>query len=89
MQAGHIGSDRLPQLGNAEVVRVERLAGIERVDAGLPDERRSDLVGLAEPEGQHVVALHAGVGDFADFGGAKAANGFARVQWVMGHGESG
>ena len=44
---------------------------------------RRDLVALAEPEGQHVVAAHAGVGDFADLGGLEVdgsavAHGFVR-----------
>ena len=78
MQAGDVGRDCFPQLGNAEVVRIEGLAGVQSVYARLPDECGRDFVGLAEPEREHVVAGHAGVGHFANLRGAQAADGLAR-----------
>ena len=77
VQAADVGGDCLPQLGDAEIVGIEGRAGIQGIDPRLPDECRCDLVGLAEPERQHVPAPHARVGDLADLRSAQAANGFA------------
>ena len=58
MQPRHVGCDRIAQLGNAEIQRVERLARVERCRRGVTNVRRRDLVGLAEPEGQDIGFSH-------------------------------
>ena len=66
MQRADVAGDRVAQLGQAEVVRVEGLALGERAHRRIADELRRRLVALAEPEGEHVAAAQRGVGDLAD-----------------------
>ena len=66
MQRRDVARQRLAKLRDAEVLRVEGLAAMQRRDCSLPHELGRGLVALAEPEGQHVVAAHARVGDLAD-----------------------
>ena len=51
---------------DAEVLGIEGVARLQRVYAGAADEFRRHLVRFAEPEGQHVVATHAGIRHFAN-----------------------
>jgi hypothetical protein len=84
VKARDVRGQRIAELGNAQVVRVERLARFESVHPRLPDEVGRDLVGLAEPEGKDVAAPDSGVGDFADPGSAKRANCVARQRRSLG-----
>ena len=65
VQPRDVGADGLTQLGDAEVVRVERFAARERCGRLIANERRRDFIGLAEPERQQVTIADTGVGDFA------------------------
>ncbi len=67
MQLAGVVGQSFAQLRQAEVVRVEGLALLQRFDRGLADELGRDFVAFAEPEGQHIAAPHAGIRDFADF----------------------
>ena len=67
-------AQRLAQLRNAEVVGIEDLAGADRVDAGLADELRRRLVGLADPEGEDVASADAFVVQLADLGCGERAH---------------
>src|ERR1700722_18724699 len=42
------------QFGDAEILRIKRIAAFDRSDAGVADELRRDFVWLAKPERQHV-----------------------------------
>ena len=64
--AADVGGDRLAQLGQAEVVRIEGLALGDRARRGIADELRRRLVALAEPEREHVAAPEGRIGDLAD-----------------------
>ena len=68
-----VAGDRLAQLGHPQVVRVEGIAGGQRVDRRLANEVRRHLVRFAEPESGDVVASQTGIGDFADLRCAQAA----------------
>src|SRR5882724_7325202 len=74
MQPGRVGRDGFPQFRNAEVLGVESVAALQRLDAGLADEVRRHLVGFAEPECDDILFAHAGIGNFADFRGAQGLN---------------
>jgi len=51
MQARYVSGDRLTQLGNAQVVRIERFTARERGGCLVANERRRDFIGLhAYPE---------------------------------------
>jgi hypothetical protein len=63
--------ERLAQLRQAEVVRVEHFARGDGVHAGLADELRRGLVGLAHPEGEHVLSANALVVQLADLRGRE------------------
>ena len=66
MQRRGIAGDGHAQFGQAEVVGIEGFARVDRTLGGFSDGQRRDLVALAEPEGQHVVAAESGIRDFAD-----------------------
>ena len=66
VQSGQVGRDRLAQRGDAEVVRIEGVAVVERLLGGITDEVRRLLIRLAEPERQHVLQADTCVGDFTD-----------------------
>ena len=61
MQAREVGGERLAQLGEAVVAGVEQLPRLDRGDAGAADKLGRGLVGLADPEGDDVLAADAGV----------------------------
>ena len=85
MQPAQVRRERLAQLRDAEVVRVERLARRDRVDAGLADELAASARRVAHPERQDVRAAEAGVEQLADLRGAERAYGSARGgAWVFG-----
>src|SRR6185503_21159942 len=84
MEPRQIRSQRLAQLWNAEVVRVEQLTRGDRVGAGLADELRRGLVGLADPERQYVAAADALVVQLADLRGGERAHRGARRKRVFG-----
>ena len=71
VQPGAVGGQRFAQFEDAEIVVVERLAGVERGLRCVPDESGIDLVTLAEPELQDIVAPESGVRYFADAGGGQ------------------
>jgi hypothetical protein len=77
VQTAHVVGHRIAQFGQAEIVGIEGLALLQRFDRGLADEVGRDFVAFAEPEGQHVAASHAGVGDFADLGFFEVDEGLA------------
>jgi hypothetical protein len=77
MQLAGVVGYRLAQFRQAQVVRIEGFALLQRLDGGLADELGRDFVAFAEPEGQHVVASHAGIGDFADFRFFEVLDGLA------------
>ena len=85
VQPGEVGGNRLAQLGQAEVLAVEGFAGAQRIDGGLADEIGRDLVGLAEPEGDQVLAAHGGIGHFADARGAQLLHAGAGGRAENGH----
>ena len=66
MESRNIARDRLAQLGDAEVVRIERLAASERGGRFVANERRRNRVRLAKPECQHGPIVHRGVRDVAN-----------------------
>jgi hypothetical protein len=78
VQPRSVRRERFAQFEKAEVVRVERVAGAERIDRRVADERGRYLVGLAEPEREHVAPPDAGVGNLADLRCAQAADRRAR-----------
>jgi hypothetical protein len=78
MQARDVRGQRFAQLRDAEVVRIEHFARGDGVGARLPDELRRRLVGLANPERQHVGAADALVVQLADLGRGKRAHRRAR-----------
>ena len=82
MQSARIGGERFPQLGDAEDVRVEELAGADRVGAGLADEIRRRLVGLADPEREDVAPADAFVVELADLRSGELAHGGASGEWA-------
>ena len=75
--AGHFGRDCLPQFGQAQVVRVERFATLQRFNGRLADEVGRDFIAFAKPEREHVVAAQSGIGNVADFGFFKIQDGVA------------
>ena len=74
MQPRHVRGEHLAKRRDAEVLGIEGVARLQRVYAGAADEFRRHLVRFAEPEGQHVLAAHADIGDFTDLGTAKGAD---------------
>ena len=58
----------LAQLGQAAVLRVKGFATLQRLDGRVANHIGRDLITLTKPEGQHIFAPHAGVGDLADLG---------------------
>ena len=66
MQRAHVAGERLAQLGEAEVVRIEGLAFGDRARRRVADELRRRFVALAEPEREHVAAAHRRVRDLAN-----------------------
>jgi hypothetical protein len=92
MQSRHVPRDRRAKLGDAEILRIERLAARERSGRRVANERRRDLIGLAEPEREHVRVMHAGVRDLADLRRAERANFGTRhgvARWSMGQRRAG
>jgi len=81
VQARDVGGERLAQLGDAEVVRVEELAGGDRLGRGIADELGRRLVGLADPEAEDVLAAEALVVELADLGGGERLDRGARADW--------
>jgi hypothetical protein len=73
VQPRQIRGERAAQLGNAEVVRVERFARVDRIQTRAADEFRRRLVGLADPERQQVRA-EAFVEELADLRRSERAN---------------
>src|SRR2546425_12569318 len=82
MQARHVRRNRRTQLGNAEILSVERLARGERGDGGIANIQRCYFVGLAEPESEDRRVAEALVGDFADLRGNQRAHRAARRKIV-------
>ncbi len=78
MQRRYVAGERIAQLGNAEILRIERFAARERRRRGLADERRRNFVRLAEPEREHVRIVHARIRDVADLRSADRTHGLAR-----------
>src|SRR5438093_4221605 len=74
MQARGVAGDRVAQLGQTEVVRIEGLASRQRLGGRLANRGGRDLVALAEPEGEHIVAADAGIGDFANLRSRKVGD---------------
>ncbi len=66
MQARHVFGERMAQFRQSEVLDVECVARIQRIDRRLPNERRRHFVRLAEPERQDAGAAHPCIRDFAD-----------------------
>jgi hypothetical protein len=77
VQALQVGGERRADFRNAEVVRVEGFTGGDRIHAGLADELRRRLVGLAHPERQDVAAPEPGVEQLADLRGGQRTHGGA------------
>ena len=77
MARRHGLGDGLAQAGQAQVVCVKGFALLQGIHGRLPDEIGRDLVALAKPEGQHIGAVQAGIGHFADFGGLQVQDGRA------------
>ena len=75
VQPRAVVGQHLAQFDDAEVVVVERLAGVERGLRRVADEGGRDLVAFAEPELQDVVAAQSGVGDFTDARGGQLLDG--------------
>ena len=61
-----VGGQPVAQRVQAQVVRVEGLAAHQGCGCGLAHHGGRDLVALAKPECQHVVAPQAGIGDLAN-----------------------
>ena len=80
VQARDVGRERFTQPGDAEVVRIEELAGRDRLGRRPPDELRRRLVGLADPKREHVLAAEALVVELADLGGGERLDRGARTQ---------
>jgi hypothetical protein len=78
VQAAHVSSEGAAQLGDAEIVRVEHLARGDGIDAGAADRLGRGLVGLADPEGEHVLAADALVVELADLRRGERAHRGAR-----------
>ncbi len=66
MQAVGVAGDGVAQLGQAKVVGVEGLAGLQRGNGRLTDHVGGDFIAFAKPEAQHAFTAHAFVGHFAD-----------------------
>ena len=68
MTRAHVSGDFLAQFGQAQVMRIEGFAALQGINCRLADEVWCDLIAFPEPEGQHIAATHAGIGDFPDSG---------------------
>ncbi len=66
VQARVLAGDRAAKRGQAGVLRVERVAVLERLHRGLLDEVGRRLIGLAEVQPQHVGHGHGHLGQLAD-----------------------
>ena len=74
VQPADVARQRLTQRRQAEVVRIERVAAVDRCHRRIAHERRCGLIAFAEPEGQHVAASEAGVRHFANLRARKVAH---------------
>ncbi len=77
VQPRHVGGERLAERRDPEVVGVEGVPGLERLDRRRADEVGRDLVRLAEPERQDVGVAEAGVRHLADLRAAERLDGGA------------
>ena len=82
VKARHVVRDALPQRRQSEVVRIEGLAGLNRIYRRLTDDVWGDFITLTEPECQHIVAPHAGCAALAFSIAARTSAFEASATWA-------